>query len=482
MTMRDLLGLHDVRLLLAGQGLSWVGDAFNPIALSVAVVLGGGGAGELGVVLASAVVARLLCTLVGGVWADRVTPHRIMVLADLTRAGSVAGMALAFALGDPPVALLAALAAVTAGAGAFFYPAFVSLRPLIVPTAALQTANGAISFLQSSAQVGGPVLAGLLVARFGPVSGFTVNALTFAWSALCVARLRARADHLAERTGLLTEIREGLTEIRGRDWLWTSLVAAAMFHVASGVFIVLVEVTAVRDLGGAHALGLITAALGVGGLVGGLVGMRLQPRRMLLWAFAALGLFPLFPLAFAWPGGLVAIMALALVAQAGLLYFDVGWQTAIQQGVPHDRLARVVSWDVLISFVALPVGNVLAGPLSEHVETSDLMVGIAVWMFVAGCWPLLVRSVRGFTRAPGASGQGGDGGVVVGLLPDGRDDLGVRDGAVGADDDDRAGEQTGEAAVLHAHAVVVAEAGAEGRRRDDVLDALGAAEAVQREG
>ena len=55
--MRDLLRLRDVRLLLAGQGLSWVGDAFNPIALSVAVVLGGGGAGELGVVLASAVVA-----------------------------------------------------------------------------------------------------------------------------------------------------------------------------------------------------------------------------------------------------------------------------------------------------------------------------------------------------------------------------------------------------------------------------------------
>src|SRR6476619_5422701 len=155
MNMRVLLGIRDVRLLLMGQGLSWVGDAFNPIALSVAVVLSGGGAAELGVILASGVVARLLCTLVGGVWADRVTPHRIMVLADLTRAASVGGLALAFAaLGDPPVAL----AAVTSGAGAFFYPAFVSLRPLIVPVEGLQPANGAISFLQSSAQVAGPVI------------------------------------------------------------------------------------------------------------------------------------------------------------------------------------------------------------------------------------------------------------------------------------------------------------------------------------
>lgn len=398
MNVRDLLAVRDVRLLLAGQGLSWVGDAFNPIALSVAVVLSGGGPTELGAILASAVVARLLCTLVGGVWADRVTPHRIMLVADLVRAASVGGTALAFALGEPSVALLAALAAVTAGAGAFFFPAFVALRPRIVPAGGLQTANGAISFLQSSAQVAGPVIAGLVVAQFGSVAGFTVNALTFAWSAVCVARLHVRIDHVAPRAGMLTEIREGLAEIRSRDWLWTSLVSAAMFHVAGGAFLVLVEVTAVRDLGGAHALGLVTAALGAGGLVGGLVAMRVQPRRMLLWAFLALGLFPLFPLAFAWPGGLVAVMALALVAQAGLLYFDVGWQTAVQQGVPHDRLARVVSWDILISFVALPVGNVLAGPLSEHVATDDLMVGIAAWMLVAGGWPLLVRSVRGFTR------------------------------------------------------------------------------------
>jgi MFS family permease len=405
MTISQLLSVRDFRLLVTGQGLSWVGDAFNPIALSVAVILTGGGAGELGLILASGVVARLLCTLLGGVWADRITPHRIMVAADVVRACSVGGMAVAFAAGDPPIALLAVLAAVTSGAGAFFYPAFVAIRPLIVPAAGLQSSNAATSFLQSSAQVAGPVLAGVLVAQFGSVPGFAVNALTFVWSAVCVARLRARADHVPERTGLLAEVRDGLGEIRGRDWLWTGLTSAAMFHIAGGAFIVLVEVTAVRDLGGAQALGLITTALGVGGILGGLVGLHVQPRRMLLWAFLALGLFPLFPLSFAGPGGatgLVTILAMAAVAQGGLLYFDVGWQTALQQGVPRDRLARVVSWDILISFIALPVGNVLAGPLSERFETQDLMVGIAAWMLVAGCWPLLVRGVRGFTRGGGA--------------------------------------------------------------------------------
>ena len=62
------------RLLAAGQGLSWFGDAFAPIALAVAVVAGGGSAGELGLVLAATMAARLACTLVGGVWADRWRP------------------------------------------------------------------------------------------------------------------------------------------------------------------------------------------------------------------------------------------------------------------------------------------------------------------------------------------------------------------------------------------------------------------------
>src|SRR6478672_11840970 len=351
MNMRVLLGIRDVRLLLVGQGLSWVGDAFNPIALSVAVVLSGGGAAELGVILASGVVARLLCTLVGGVWADRVTPHRIMVIADLTRAASVGGLALAFAaLGNPPVALLAALAAVTAGAGAFFYPAFVSLRPLIVPVEGLQTANGAISFLQSSAQVAGPVIAGLVVAQLGPVPGFAVNALTFAWSAVCVARLRARAERLAPRAGMLTEVRKGLAEIRTRDWLWTSLVSAAMFHVATGVFIVLVEVTAVRDLGGAHALGLITAALGAGGLLGG--GVARRPRGSHGLGRGRPGRTALFRrrLADGHPAGRAARQAGArrVLGRAHLVRRAAGRQRpvgsderAVRHERPHDRLRGV---------------------------------------------------------------------------------------------------------------------------------------------
>lgn len=396
---QDVFRLRDFRLLLAGQGLSWVGDAFHPIALSVAIVLAGGGATELGAIAAAAMGARLVCTLFGGVWADRLAPHRLMVVADAVRATTAAATAVAFLVGDPPLLLLTSLAAVTSGAGAFFFPAFVSLRPLVVPTEQRQSANAVISFVQSAAQIAGPLLAGLVVAHLGSVTGFAVNAVTFVWSAVSVTLVRARAERRTQRSSVRAEIVEGLGEIRRRDWLWTGLLSAGMFHVATGVLVVLVEVTAVRDLGGARSLGLVIAAQGVGGILGGLLAMRVQPRRLLLWAFVALGAFPLFPLAFFWPGHLAGILVLGLVANAGLMFFAVGWDTALQDGVPHDRLARVASWDILISFSAIPLGNVLAGPLSERFDTGTVMLGISVWMLVAGCWPMLARGVRDFTRA-----------------------------------------------------------------------------------
>ena len=134
-------GTRDFRLLVGGQGLSWLGDAFHPIALSFALIASGGSATDLGLVLACGVVARLACTLVGGVWADRLRPQTIMVAADVVRAAAAGALAVLY-LGDHhPLPLLCALVAVFGGAGAFFYPAMSSLKPTLVPLAQRRSAN-----------------------------------------------------------------------------------------------------------------------------------------------------------------------------------------------------------------------------------------------------------------------------------------------------------------------------------------------------
>src|SRR3954467_14127103 len=112
--------LRDFRLLATGQALSWLGTGFQTVALSVAVIATGGGPGDLGAVQASSVIAMVGGTLFGGVWADRIQPRTVMVLADLARFVSVSAMALVFAQDGRSIPLLCLLAAITSCAGAFF--------------------------------------------------------------------------------------------------------------------------------------------------------------------------------------------------------------------------------------------------------------------------------------------------------------------------------------------------------------------------
>jgi MFS family permease len=386
------------RLLAAGQGLSWFGDAFAPIALAVAVLAGGGSASELGLVLAATMTARLAGTLVGGIWADRLSPARIMVASDVVRAVSTFATAAYFASGQHSLALLCGLAAVTGGAGAFFGPAFVSLRPLLVTVERRHAANATLNVLQNSAFILGPAAAGVFVSWAGAPWAFVVNAVSFLVSAGTVAAIRVEAPR-ADRVGMVAELREGLQEVTSRSWLLAGLLAATAYHAAFGAVVVLIDVIAVRDLGGPTALGWISAASGAGGLVGGLLALRLPPNRPLFVGWPCVALMALYAAAFAWPGTLNVVVVAAVVAFGGLMYFSVCWDTALQDGVPHAVLARVSSWDILTSFVAIPAGNALAGPLAHTFGTARVILVAAVVMALASLAPMLVRGSRELRRA-----------------------------------------------------------------------------------
>jgi predicted MFS family arabinose efflux permease len=160
-----------------------------------------------------------------------------------------------------------------------------------------------------------------------------------------------------------------------------------------------VQVVAVRDLGGATAVGFISAAEGLGGVLGGVVAMRLRPRRLLLAGFLALGLMPVWVVSYVWPGALSGVMVGAVVGFAGLTFFGVCWDTALQDRVPHQLLARVSSWDILTSFVGMPVGNALAGPLADRFGSHPVLLVCALVLLVAGVAPIAARGTRVLTSA-----------------------------------------------------------------------------------
>jgi MFS family permease len=394
---KDQIHPRDFSLLAAGQALSWLGNGFQTVALAVAVVVNGGGPGDLGVVLAVSIVGRLAGTLFGGVWADRVQPQLVMVLSDLIRLLAVGGMSVMFAVSSGSIPLLCVLAGVTAAAGAFFSPAMTALKPMVVTVENRQKANATLSLLQSTCQVLGPAIGGLTVAAVGAATGFAVNAASFLASIISVLFIRARVAR-APRTGLFREIGEGWSAIRERDWLLRGVFAATVYHVANGVVLVLAQVIAVRDLGGASAAGIIAAAEGLGGVVGAAVGLRFRPRRLLRAGWLSLLLMPLWAFAYVWPGTLAAVLVGAVIGYAGLIFYDVQWTTAVQDHVPHRLIARVDSWDMLTSFIAMPVGNALAGPLAHWFGTSWVLAGCSLVLLLSGASPLVSRDTRTLTR------------------------------------------------------------------------------------
>lgn len=395
--------MTDFRLLATGMSLSWLGNGFQTVALAVAVLVAGGGAGDLGLVMATSVVAMLACTLFGGVWADRVQPQRVMVLSDGVRFAATAAMAAMFGAGSYQLPALCALAAVSAGAGAFFEPAMTALKPMLVTVDRRQHANAMLSLLKTVCSVIGPALGGLTVAGFGATAGFAVNAASFVASLVAALLIRARAER-APRAGMLHDLGAGWREIRQRDWLLTGVLAATVYHIANGVILVLVQVVAIEQLGGARSAGFIAAAEGLGGVLGATVALRWRPARLLRAGWLTLLLMPLWAIAYVWPGVLTAVLAGAVLGYAGLTFFAVAWDTALQDHIPHQVMARVSSWDLLTSFIAMPIGNVLAGPLSGAFGVDRVLVVCALVLLASGLAPLGVRSSRHLTRraAPAA--------------------------------------------------------------------------------
>jgi predicted MFS family arabinose efflux permease len=304
-----------------------------------------------------------------------------------------------FAGGGYHLALLCGLTVVSAGAGAFFTPAMSALKPLLVPSTRLQQANATLTMLQTACGVAGPALGGLTVAAFGAPTGFAIDAVSFGLSGLLAAMISVRAER-GPRSPMFRELAAGWQEIRSRDWLIGGLFGATVYHIANGMILVLVPFIALQRLGGAHAIGWISAAEGLGGLLGSGLALRCHPRHPLRAGWLTLLLMPLWALSYVWPGRLTAVLAGAIIGYGGLMFFAVAWETAIQDRVPRAMLGRVASWDYLTSFLAMPLGNVLAGPAYDRFGADRVLVVCAFVLFVSAATQLLIPGSRNLTRTP----------------------------------------------------------------------------------
>ena len=359
-----------------------------------------GKAGDLGLVLAARTIPMLVFLLVGGVIADRLPRHLVVVGSNLVNAAVQATAATLILTDNATIGLLIALEAVSGIVSAFLFPAVAGLTPQTVPTALLQQANALLRLGNNGAMIGGSALAGIIVATVGPGWGLAVDAIAFACGAAVLAFVRVHREPStrAASSSTLVELREGWTEFSSRTWIW---VVVAQFSLVNAAlmcgFATLGPVVADSTIG-RTAWGIVLAAQTSGMLAGGLLALRMRPARPLFLGTAAMLLVVPGLLVLAWEPRTFPLVVAAFVAGLGIETFGVYWDLSLQQNVPLDRLSRVYSYDALGSFVFMPVGQILAGPLSLAFGVPPTVAGAGIVIGVATLAALAVPAVRQLRR------------------------------------------------------------------------------------
>ncbi|WP_422741696.1 MFS transporter [Micromonospora sp. WMMD754] len=381
--MTHPLRLRAFRLLFLGRTVSALGDAVVPTALALAVLRATGSTAALALVLGCAMVPRLLLLPLGGVVADRFAARRVALATDLIRGAAQLVVGVELLGGAPTLAHLAVASAVGGIASAFAMPTASPLVAGVVGAEGRQRANALLGATTNASRLAGPALAGLLVWTAGPGWAFVIDAASFGVSAVLLAAIQVRHVPVEHRS-LRADLVLGWREVRARDWYWSSLVAHAVWNGAAAVLLTVGPAVAVTRLGGEGVWVLLQQAGAVGLLVGSLLATRARPRRPVLVGNLALATYaaPLLLLAVAAPAALtVAAYCLALSA---LGFLNPVWETVVQARFPTQVLARVTSYDWLMSLGAMPLGYALA-PLAASTWGASTPLAVAGVLVLLAC-------------------------------------------------------------------------------------------------
>jgi MFS family permease len=367
------LAEREFRLLFVATTITTAGSQIASIALAFAV-LDVGSATDLGVVFAVRQSVEVIVLLFGGVLSDRLPRNLVLVGASLVQGVAQAVTAALVLTGSASVAAIVVLQGLYGVGNGLVVPAEVGLVPQTVSPARLQQANALQGLTRNFLRVLGPALGGVLVVAGSPGVALAADAATFFVCAVILRLIRIPPRKATEgAAGFFRELREGWHEFTSRRWLWASVLFFGLGNLAFAAQGVLGPAVAKAELGGAGAWATILTAGGLGSVVGGLIALRIRPSRPLAASVIAAAPFAVTLAALAVPAPVWVLAAASFVAGAGLSVHLALWFTLFQQQVPERAQSRVSSYDALGSFVLMPIGFALAGPLADAIGVSTTL-------------------------------------------------------------------------------------------------------------
>lgn len=365
------LASRDFRRLWIGEAVSIAGTQFHFVALPWVVLEVTGSGLALGGVLTAAAIPRAAFMLLGGAMTDRLSPRRLMLLSNLTRAVLASLLAFAIAADRTLLILLYVVSGLFGLADALFYPAYTALVPRLVPGPALAAANSLIQGTAYTVGLAVPAAAGVVIAAAGPATAFGVDAASFVFAAAMLSGIRGGGlSPTAAAPSVLAAIAGGLAYVRSHPHVRTLLLAIAVLNLAFvGPFIVGGAALA-RDTfpGGPAALGWLFSALAGGALAGTAMAARLDRHgvrqgTLLLFGMVIIGMALALLSVVSSALQACAVVALAGLAAGSLNPLILSW---LQRATPSALQGRVMSLAMLGAVGLTPVSFMVSGMLVEY--------------------------------------------------------------------------------------------------------------------
>ena len=371
---------RNYRLFFGGQSISLVGTWLTRVATGWLVYRLTGSALLLGLVGFAGQIPTFFLAPLAGVWVDRWNRHRVLVVTQVLAMIQSALLA-AFALtGTITVVHVLVLSAFQGIINAFDMPARQAfVVEMIEDRADLPNAIALNSSMVNAARLLGPSMAGMLITGFGEGLCFLIDAISYlaVIASLLAMRVKAR-EAPRESSPVMKDMIEGFRYVAGFQPIRAILLLLGLVSLMGMPYVVLMPVVATEVLhGGAHTLGFLMAASGLGALLGALY---MASRRTVL------GLGRVIPIAAAAFGlGLAAVshssviwisLPLMLVTGMGMMMQMASSNTVLQTIVDEDKRGRVMSFFAMAFFGTAPFGSLLAGSLADWIGASDtLLVG-----------------------------------------------------------------------------------------------------------
>jgi len=371
--------------LCAGELVSSAGSALTTMAASILVYRLTGSALRVSMLLIAAALPSLLVGLLAGVLVDRLDRKRILVVTDLARAGLSFSIPFLFAQNS---LWLYAIVFLSSAAGQFFNPAHESILPDIAAEDERTAANTLMAMSGFGATTLGFAACGLVVSHYPLQWAFYLDALSYLFSAACIAPVRLpRLAGCDRRTfaSVFSNLKAGGRFLTQDPALRSLFVVSLPVVLAFGLWNSLLLPFSLHTLhvsAGDYGLqeGLTTVSFIAGCLATVRLGGRWKPSQWIVASLAGLGTVGVYyALSTRIP------LAIGLVALTGLLNapYSIARRLIIQRATRRATRGRVNSL-FLVSRDAAYLAGMTAAGLADAVGLRCLVAASGLLLLGAG--------------------------------------------------------------------------------------------------